>query len=1015
MGNYQPGEMVRLVSDPQIQGAIIQVVEAVPEIQYQVFTSTGVQTFYETQLEALPSRKALEIADAPRFRASLTASLIRNPTLSSLYSLYAGHVDFIPHQYRPVLKILRSDRPRILIADGVGVGKTIEAGLILRELQARRDLDSVLVICPRPLVSEHKWEQEMKRFDETFEALDGPRFRYCMKEYDLDGEWPEKYKKTILPYSLFDEANVMGGKQGGGLLSLDPPPAFDLVIVDEAHHVRNTSTYAYQAVKQFCDAAEAVIFLTATPVQLEYDDLFVLLNLLRPDLIIDRDTFHNMARPNAYIGRASALIRGQKNDWKKLAYAEIRQACENTQWGRAVLSRNPAAVHAMETLRKAEVSPEERVGLINALEELHTFSNLISRTRRRDIGEFTVRKAFTKEIPFTAQQQWIHDEILQITHEILSEIHSTENTKFMMTTIRRQMASCLFGLVPMLKDILNRHMEEWIDDGCLSEALFPGNSGLLHERIQEVIQRAESLPPDDPKLDCLLSILRDRQKEPECRVMVFSSFRHTLGYLHEKLSAAGLRVGLIHGDVPDEERRTLRERFERAREAEGALDVLLFSEVGCEGLDYQFCDCMVNYDLPWNPMRIEQRIGRIDRNGQKSESVSIFNLVTPSTVDYDIYQRCMLRIGVFKESVGDCEEILGALSGEVQDIVENFHLTAEERREKLQQLADNKIRLLQERMGLEEKQKDLFTLHLPKQSFEEEVRAAENGWLSPESLSNMVLAYLKERLGENRKYFLAQNTLRFSKDDRAVLLKDFRQCGFPKNTENRTWEKTLRSGGQWISATFDPDNRKDPLLNATHPLVKQAARFLKAEKSVTFLRVETDAVSPGQYPFIVYQWRLSGEREDVQIRPVSANASLNQHLAKLLPECGDGDSPPDSAQWSDEEAAVWNNVSRFHHRLWEQELEAHRERIRELIRYREGSLDSSHHAHMAFLHQQFLNASNDKIRKMREGEIKNAESDYEQRKKELAEARRKADIFSEPLAYGVLRVVATRAHPEETL
>lgn len=107
--------------------------------------------------------------------------------------------------------------------------------------------------------------------------------------------------------------------------------------------------------------------------------------------------------------------------------------------------------------------------------------------------------------------------------------------------------------------------------------------------------------------------------------MVFSSFKHTLRYLYQKLTAEGLRVGLITGEVPDEQRRELRARFEADRETSSAIDVLLFSEVGCEGLDYQFCDCMINYDLPWNPMRIEQRIGRIDRNGKRSESVSIFS------------------------------------------------------------------------------------------------------------------------------------------------------------------------------------------------------------------------------------------------------------------------------------------------------------------------------------------------------------------------------------------------------
>ena len=92
----------------------------------------------------------------------------------------------------------------MLIADGVGVGKTIEAGLILRELQARREIRSVLIVCPRPLVTEKKWQKEMKRFEERFTHLDGPALRYCINEMDLDGVWPDQHQKSIVPYSLIE-------------------------------------------------------------------------------------------------------------------------------------------------------------------------------------------------------------------------------------------------------------------------------------------------------------------------------------------------------------------------------------------------------------------------------------------------------------------------------------------------------------------------------------------------------------------------------------------------------------------------------------------------------------------------------------------------------------------------------------------------------------------------------------------------------------------------------------------
>ena len=1016
MSKFNLGEEVSLASDSQVQGAVIKISEGAEEAKYQVFTPSGRQWYYESQLVSVSVQDSFHCIDAMQFKAALSAALIRTPALSSLYSLRSGHIDFIPHQYRPVLKLLRSDRPRILIADSVGVGKTIEAGLIMRELQARHDLDSVLIICPRPLVAERKWEQEMKRFGQDFEALDGKSFRYCIKEYDLDGEWPEKYRRSVLPYSLFDETNLMGveSKRQPGLLSLETPPSFHLVIVDEAHHIRNKSTYAYRAVKQLCDNAEAVVFLTATPVQLEYDDLYTLLNLLRPDLIIDRDTFHKMAQPNEFIGRASSIVRGQDGDWQELALEQLQRGL-HTEWGSTVLSDHPATRYSMEVLKKAAVSPEERVQLIDSLESLHSFSNIISRTRRRDIGEFTVRKAITEEVPFTSAQKAVHDEILQIVHEILSTVHGTENTKFMMTTIRRQTASCLFGLVPMLDDILYRHVDEWIDDDCMVQASFleADSGGTIRQRIQEVIKLANSLPPDDPKLERLLRILRDRQQEPDGRAMVFSSFRHTLGYLYRKLSEAGIRAGLIHGDVPDEDRRALRERFALPGTNPDALDVLLFSEVGCEGLDYQFCDCMVNYDLPWNPMRIEQRIGRIDRNGQKSETVSIFNLVTPDTVDYDIYQRCMLRIGVFKESIGDCEEILGSMDRELRDIVENFHLTPEERARKLQQLADNKIRLTQEQLGLEERQKDLFTLQIPRRNFEREIQEAENCWLTPESLFNMVYVYLRQRLGVDRRYFLregAQSTLRLSSEDRQTLLEDLRTCGFPKNAEYKKWEKTLLHGSQWLPVTFDNEDGDAILITTSHPLVRQAAKFLEtSDFTAVSLHTQTDCAPAGIYPFIVYQWRLSGEREDLQFRTLSTDRRVTEYLANHLADCGQG--PDLRTEELDKSRPVpggtssWDDVDSLHHAIWERELRAHQERTRELIRYREGSLTTSHRARMAFINQQLFSASNEKIRRMRDGELRNAEADYQRHMDELRKAESKANIYFDPLAYGVLEIV----------
>ena len=1013
MALFKQGQVVVLKSDSSVRGAVISVIDDPAEIRYQIFTNTlGVQVYYESQLMAEEVQEDLCKVDAERFHAGLTASLIRNPSISSLYSLNSAKIDFIPHQFRPVLKFIKSDRPRLLIADGVGVGKTIEAGLIIRELEARRNIESILIICPRPLVSERKWESEMKRFDEDFTALDGDLFRYCIREMDLEGEWPDKYKKCIIPYSLFDEGSVFGSNKGKtaklGLINVDPPK-FDLVIVDEAHHIRNTATYAYRAVERFTDEAEAAVFLTATPVQLAQDDLFVLLRLLRPDLIIDKNTFYDMSEPNTFVNYASMAVRAQKDNWQQEAIAQIEAAC-GTSWGHKVFRNNPAVQDILDVLHQKEITVEDRVQLISDIENLHTFSNLISRTRRRDIGEFTVRKPITVTVDFTPEQRVLHDSILEITHGILSAIHCTDNTKFMMTTIRRQTASCLFGLVPLLRGILYKHVHELIDDDEFDGSLFDmdKDSGTIKAEIEEIIKMAEGLPEKDPKLDALLEVIETkRQDELNNKIMIFSSFRHTLGYLHKKLTEKGYRVGLIHGGVVDEERRLLRRRFNPAETpitSKEAIDILLFSEVGCEGLDYQFCDCMINYDLPWNPMRVEQRIGRIDRNGQKSESVAIYNLITPGTVDADIYERCLMRIGVFHSSIGDCEDILGDLTSEIKKIVDNFELTDEERQAKLQQMTDNKVRYIKEQEELEEKQRDLFGVHMPQSAFDSELSNATNFWLSSDNIQNLISIYLKERTGENKEYILGEKelkTLRLSQDARFMLLDDFKKAKFVRTEINRNWKKWLESGEQHLQVTFSSEcsmkNAGVTLLSITHPLVKQASVYLQSKgKVVSVLKVKTNKFYPGEYPFAVYQWKLSGEKEDLQMKTISANTSLNRHIFDLLKESYGSNFKLDL------NSSKWEDVENMHHSIWTTALKDHKEKTKEVIKYRESSLQTSHNARIAVLKEQLANSKNDTYRVLTEGKIKRANEDFAFRMEELEKAKDKADILFELLAYGLL-------------
>lgn len=822
------GETVALRSDPTRIGVITGITPSNRETRLNVFIDGRLETLYLSQVVRANLAPGAVRATLSEFHARLTALQLAEPSIANLYSLQAGRIDFIPYQFRPVLKFIRADRPRLLVADEVGVGKTIEAGLLLRELQARRPLRSVLVVCSKALVAEEKWHREMRRFDEEFVTLGSDELRYCLDQSDIEGEWPDRYSRAILPFSLVNERLLQGyplgrGGRGPGLSTLDTPPRFDLLIVDEAHNARNADTSLHQGLRILADNAEAVVLITATPVQLGTGDLFSLLNLLRPDLVIDRPTFERMAQPNEAINEAIAAIRGAAPGWQDAAIGQMNKAA-STDWGRVMLAPSPEFRNLIAATRAA-TSDDDRVRLIRPAESLHSFASMISRTRRRDIGNFTSRKARTVEVPFTPEQQAVHDDLLSLQRGIYLRTHGAGPLGFLMTTIRRQAASSLHGLVPFLEDILTRRLTDLelveMDDEALDHA--DGDIDGIREEIAAIVNRARGLPDDDPKLAALIDIVSQKGGMVNRRLLIFSSFRHTLFYLNEALRSRGVRVGLIHGGVGDDDRRALRKAFALTPGHPDAIEILLSSEVGSEGLDFQFCDALVNFDIPWNPMRIEQRIGRIDRYGQSSQTVAIYNFVTPGTVDFDIFQRCLQRIGVFERSIGGSEAILGEIAGRLQAVADDFLLTEVERQARLQQLADNEIRQIIEADALEEREAELFGVRIERTRMNDEIAEASSRWLEPVAIERLVGLHLERELDVGRNPISGQGTvksLRLAADARRRLVPP-RARGTRLSLADRDWETWLRGDQQTLALTFDRETAtKTVRWPSSHPYTR---------------------------------------------------------------------------------------------------------------------------------------------------------------------------------------------------
>jgi len=716
-----------------------------------------------------------------------------------------------------------------------------------------------------------------------------------------------------------------------------------------------------------------------------------------------------------HINKAALIARAGGTGWADKAKAELDCAAE-TRWGTTVLQENPRFQNIYDALGEFGGDRSKRVQAIREIEQLHTLSGLMNRTLRRDIGEFTQRKPETVTVDFTAEQRELHDAVLAAQAAVYAALHGDRAVNFLLTTIRRQAASCIQGLAPLLRDILTRRIGEleWDEMADVEGAAVAAEDAVrrIRELVNEALTLAERLPLDpsqDPKFQALRKVLEEKKALTNNKVMLFSTFRHTLAYLHEALRESEYRVGLIHGGVGDDERMTLRARFEKDPQDPEALDTLLFSEVGCEGLDYQFCDCIVNYDLPWNPMRIDQRIGRIDRWGQASEAVAIYNLIISGTVDADIYERCLLRIGVFERALGANEVILGEITQELTSVGENLMLTQEERRVKLDQLADNSIRLVKEQRDLETRQTELFGLNLPADQFQQDVDDATSYWLTPNSIDRLVTHYLKTVTGKEKAPVLGdgpKKTLRISRTGRNALLADFVNLKSRNTTVAREWEVWLKGAEPNLSVTYDSNcaknDRSVTLITPVHPLALQAAHALETEGRdgpLTCIEVSVPNIARGDYPFAVFQWQFHGIRNDIEFQPVTAQPDLTAQFIRLLPDGRECSLSSDGL--SEDER---NSIEKEHYRLWSDARAEHVEETNRLADFRRGSLETSHNARMAILESQRIQAANERIRVMKAAQQKNAQADYERRSKEINEARNKADITAQAVAWGIIRV-----------
>jgi SNF2 family DNA or RNA helicase len=906
---FSPDATVRLKHHPDQIGTVSGPPKTMAGlVWYRVkFADGRVESHPEQDLESFsPVRDVETLLLAKSFagRESLTRLItitkIQRPLSNNVYSFQASRTKFYPHQLKPVLKYLDSTKRRLLIADEVGLGKTIEAGLILVEERARQDLARVLVVCPSAL--RQKWQQEMKtRFDEEFDILNADGVRDFLRRFESDGEAVKL--RGIVSLQTIRNAEL--------LAELDAlQPHLDLVFIDEAHHLRNTDTYSHAAGRSLSACADSMVMLTATPVHLGNENLFALLKLLDPEEFDEIGAFRQRLDANRHVVRAQRLLGRFPADLAEVS-DELRKI-EGTLAGHRLAS-NPAY---QDTLRHLAThsgdSHSDVIALQRQLAGLNLLGHIFTRSRKVDVHEKRpVRTPRVVKSPFLPDESHCYDDIVgfagrwyerragnqslqeveQVTLDWLRE-NADSNVdsrrvardiyanSFAALMLQRQAASSLPALIEQALAVRAHEVSAADADdpeGEVPEPLQARAQSIKQDpEFRALISQYKGLEATDSKYAALVGALDTLDEEENgSKAIVFSFFKSTLRYLHRRLLADGHKCVVVHGDILSTPGRP--ETDERGRafakfEEDPSMRILLCSEVGSEGLDMQFCHIMFNYDLPWNPMVVEQRIGRLDRFGQESDRILICNFATPGTIEDRILTRLYERIKIFEESIGDLEPILGEEIQQLHRDLLKMRLTPAEQTRRTEELAAV-IELKRQEIQDLETTSDQLVGH--DEYFREELGRVQSlgRFITSSETTLLVREFLHER-------FPKSDLRETATDAELELVVDEALIGFVRrHCDNgdpllhtflaKAYRGTLRVTCQNELAFKD---RSIEFLATHHPLIKAIAAFYRTEAvaihPVSAVTVASDTVPPGWYLFLLYVLRVTGARQVLQFEPV---------------------------------------------------------------------------------------------------------------------------------------------------
>lgn len=893
MTTLQENVQVRLKNDPSIAGITTgdKREKSGGRFFYEVnVIGKGKRYFPLDQLEVIEIEASIsndvangKYSSPEALRTILIHIQLTGRLADMVYSMESTNTDFHAYQFKPVLKLINSTSQSLLIADEVGLGKTIEAGLIWTELKARFDAKNLVVLCPYALTK--KWKDELlNKFDvksiicKADELLDflnnknlqqrGSAYICGMQSIRPDKGWEDE-----------DEENTKRKKQKALALKLQEleseNPIFDLLIVDEAHHLRNETTQLNAIGKLIRNVSDHCVFLSATPIHLRNNDLLSQLSLLDPGYFSLSNRTQALRRFKALIDanrpiiEAREIISSGKNNISE-AKSFIQEALNNN-----LLKNNITLKNCLNEVSSCGENPsvETRTNLSSKLDTANLLSNIITRTRRRDVQELRIiRRVNPIVVDMTDHEREFYDKVTKL----VSNYADTKNInqRFLLASPQRMMSSCMYGALKHWRKSFTLELEdvenEIQDNSETERPLIKYLSDLTTEFSLDLLYK------NDTKFASLIDTIKDKNILNE-KVILFSSFKPSLKYIEERLKKEGFNVFMIHGD--SENRNVVLNEFENVI----APAILLSSEVGSEGLDLQFCRNLINYDLPWNPMRVEQRIGRVDRFGQSSEFVRVFNFIHNDTIDQRIWDRLYDRLKLCEEALGGFEDILGEEIRKLEREILN-NLTPEEQEQRIKQTEQAISTKKKEHENLE---KDASGLIAHGDYILNQVTNAHkfNRWLTQEDIENYLIGFFKEfyprsKLSKDIEHedlytITIDNQLKY---DLTEFCKTLR-VGIYSNLQYSDKNKV------YIGKSKSIRNKNYEIINQQHPIIRFAINTI-SHKRKTKLRIAVASEIPqseinkefqkGKYCLVVQQWSISGTVQMEKLSYLGKNLNTNQ-------------------------------------------------------------------------------------------------------------------------------------------